>query len=61
MTNKKEMLLKKGDGRLFEGNCAKYPLWGSKPHKTVVICHDISVSYGVIDTLFISIIIRFFA
>ena len=55
------MLLRKGDGRLFEGNCAKYPLWGSKPHKTVVICHDISVSCRVIDTLFISIIIRFFA
>ena len=55
------MLLRKGDGRLFEGNCAKHPLWGTKSHKPVVICHDISVSYGVIDTLFISIIIRFFA
>ena len=54
------MLLRKGDGRLFEGNCAKYPPWGSKPHKTVAVCRDISVSYVVIDTLSISII-RFFA
>ena len=58
------MLLGKGNGRLFwgvKGNCAKYSPWGSKPHKTVAICHDISVSYVVIDTLSISIITRLFA
>ena len=42
-----------------KGNCAKYPPWGSKPHKTVAVFRDISVSYVVIDTLSISIFIRF--
>ena len=42
-----------------EGNCAKYPPWGSKSHKTVAICHDISVSYSLV-TLFLSVLLYAF-